>query len=148
MDTLIVDWASLTPQQRDRLVHERVMGHSLDEPCKGMFWLCTNTQTGAYGYQCSICGAYHDVGTEDIHLPPEPPLYTAYMNAAWQVVEKITQPPTEPLGLQAPNVLFMQWWEHADLWAMSKDEAAEAICMAALRACGAVFVKHLTISLD
>lgn len=145
MDTLIVDWASLTPQHRDRLVHERVMGHSLDEPCKGMFWLCTNTQTGAYGYQCSICGAYHDVGTEDIHLPPEPPLYTTYMNAAWQVVEKMRENNT---GWADFCSEMEELAGNSSVYEVLKALSPETICIAALRACGAVFVKHLTISLD
>jgi hypothetical protein len=70
-----------------------------------------------------VCDQSHD---------PQPfnPLHD--LNATWQLVERVTHPPKKALGFRSPNVLFSHWWDHAHLWAETKEEAAEAICLAAL----------------
>jgi hypothetical protein len=58
---------------------------------------------------------------------------------AWEVMARVTGPrlPCHPNGLR-PGTLFMRWWRDANLWAESADDAALAICRAALIAVGAV----------
>ena len=63
--------------------------------------------------------------------------YTTDLNAAWQVVERITQPPTkrdEPYHSAGPR--FAIWFKTADLWASTGAETAEMICKAALKCVG------------
>lgn len=59
------------------------------------------------------------------------------MHDAWQVVEKIMEPPrTIEAAERATNTRFAYWFDSAHLWAYTTYEAAEAICFAALNAVG------------
>jgi hypothetical protein len=126
-----VKWSALTAEERDHLVAEKVLewkqgicdGEMGELPCSPDGWFCQ---------KCGYSGCWGD----DYEHEEIPPRYTQSMSTAWKVVEHITQPPTKPLGINAPNVRFAQWWAHADLWAMSEREAANAICLAVLRVCG------------
>ena len=63
--------------------------------------------------------------------------YSTDIAAAWQVVERITQPPlTAEEAERAANTRFGFWWDEANLWAYSAPEAALLICRAALKAAG------------
>ncbi len=96
-----IPWASMTPEERDLLVAEKVMG-------------------------------WRPAG----HLAL-PPRYSQSMDAAWLVVEHITQPPTSrEAALQMANTRFAHWFDGAHLWSESTQEAAQAICVAALRSLG------------
>ncbi len=58
-----------------------------------------------------------------------------HIAAAWEVLERVTEPPTTLAGAwRAPNTRFMLAWQAADVWAMSTSQAAEFICRAALEA--------------
>lgn len=133
-------WSELSPEQRDRLVHEQVMKHSPDEPCTGDFVPMVPEADGLY---CTGCGAeayWHD---DQEHERPIPPHYTTDMNAAWRVVEKMKEGGrTNPL-----NSLFVPWQYHLSyLYGRPShrdvlyDLNPEGICLAALKACGIAVV--------
>ena len=83
------------------------------------------------GPRDGICVFY----TPNEYARPFNPLES--MSDAWQVVEHITRPPqSREEALQAANTRFGFWFDKANLWSYSAQEAAEAICLAALRACG------------
>lgn len=129
----MANWSEMTPEQRDCLIHEKVMGVDPAMPCSGAF--VSNPHDGHETLYCPKCGAGIFFGDSKTHKQPLVPVYTTDMNAAWLVVKRITQPPTKPLGIHAPNVTFAYWWSHdVDLWAMSREGAAEAICRAAYKA--------------
>lgn len=65
-------------------------------------------------------------------LEPFDPLHS--LDDAWIIVNHITRPPTKPMGINAPIVFFGNWWTHSDVWAMNKEEAASAICLAVFNA--------------
>jgi hypothetical protein len=70
-------------------------------------------------------------------LSEEIPAYSTDINRAWLVVERITRPPETPEEAhRAANTRFGFWWGEANLWAYTSQEAAHAICLAALRANG------------
>lgn len=128
-------WSEMTPEQRNRLVHEKVMGIDPAIPCSGTF--VTNPHDGHETLYCPKCDAGIFFGDSKTHKQPLVPAYTTDMNAAWLAVERITQPPTKPLEINAPKAIFAHWWAHGvDLWAMKGGEAAEAICITALRVHG------------
>lgn len=54
---------------------------------------------------------------------------------AWEVVEKITDPSfsgRDALGIPASS-RFSNWWNQENLWASTSEDAALAICRAALK---------------
>jgi hypothetical protein len=55
------------------------------------------------------------------------PRYSENMHDAWRVVDWM---------VNLPSIKFMKWWDHSALWSYSEAAAAQAICIAALRACG------------
>ena len=54
------------------------------------------------------------------------PYYTHNMSDAWQVVERVTQPPTN--GEFRVNDTFAYWFARAELYFLTEQEAATAIC--------------------
>jgi hypothetical protein len=52
---------------------------------------------------------------------------------AWMIVERITDPRLPRVADFLPSTRFMAEWRRLDLWAYSAQEAAHAICLAALR---------------
>jgi len=65
------------------------------------------------------------------------PSYTTSMDAAWMVVEHMKQlPQTIGSPREMAGTWFIGWWKTVHLWEMSKEEAASAICVAALDVCG------------
>jgi hypothetical protein len=67
-----------------------------------------------------------------------PPLFSSHVAAAWRAVEKITHPgfPKPEGQALSPGTMFGRWWDRANLWAYSSEEAAFEICVAILRALG------------
>ncbi len=126
-----IKWSTLTAEERNHLVATKVMGWT-QGICDGEILEQGNSCDGWYCAKCGYCSCWGD----DFEHEQIPLCYSQCMSLAWKIVERITRPPTKPLGIHAPNVRFAKWWHHADLWAMSEQEAAESICIAALRVCG------------
>ncbi|HLZ63091.1 MAG TPA: hypothetical protein VKR06_39675 [Ktedonosporobacter sp.] len=121
-------WTALSLRERDALVHQTLFNGRRT---------CPN---GALRYGndgsivCTICWERSEPRQELVHAIPR---YTQNMDAAWLVVEQITQPPhSAEEAMQAANTRFALWWEMATLWAYSREDAAAEICIAALRAAG------------
>jgi|SRR5579859_7938786 len=127
----VIKWAALLPDQRDALVHEKVMGHKERAICRS---------EQRYGYddgdwECGECGAtgqWNNAMVGDHYQPI--PHYTQSLDAAWLVMEHFDE-------LVLVVHVKPRW--HCTL---HKDEAPsgnatmktpqEAICVAALRAAG------------
>lgn len=119
----IINWNALTPSQKDAEVHEKVMGHAR------RFATHTNGTRAGDAFNYNVI-SWQTGG-------PDMPRYSQSMDDAWLVVERVTRPPQsreEALHFNATQ--FMFWWKQAELWACSSTEAANEICMAALRALG------------
>lgn len=104
-------------RELDALIAEHVMGLHFDtdpEHPQDKIWMDANG-----GYVCNAQMYYHQF-SQDIR-------------DAWRVVEKITAPPaTYEEAERMSNTKFCNWFDHANLWALSASEAAFAICQAAL----------------
>ena len=74
---------------------------------------------------------FHSSEDDDFGPDGLPPFSTD-IKAAWQVVEHMAQDKTiHPSGF--PNsTLWLHWWQNANLWADSAEDAAKRICIAAL----------------
>src|SRR5579859_6474755 len=80
----VIKWAALLPDQRDALVHEKVMGHKERAICRS---------EQRYGYddgdwECGECGAtgqWNNAMVGDHYQPI--PHYTQSLDAAWLVME-------------------------------------------------------------
>lgn len=144
-----IPWASMTPEERDLLIAEKVMGWT--PPLCREVLNAVREPRGTWSHRIDerLCCAWCDYevpGTElfDIHhtahcsdISTDPPRYSQSMDAAWEVVKHITQPPTSrEAALQMANTRFAHWFDGAHLWSESTQEAAQAICVAALRSLG------------
>ena len=68
-------------------------------------------------------------------LKYEPPEYSTDIAAAWEVVEKITEPPKDiETSRRMSNTIFSRWFDTANLWACSASEASLEICRAVIKA--------------
>lgn len=138
-----IKWSELTPTQRDAIIHEKIFGLQV-EPCQ-------QPDDDEITLSCSACGhRYPDSlveWTDPQEVPYIPskqkahtrpiPAYTSSLDAAWQLVERVTRPPqSQEEALQFRSTRFMFWFEKANLWACTREEAANELCLAALRACG------------
>lgn len=147
----VIKWSEMTPDQRDRLVHERVMGHSPDEECSGIFWATTDTQTGERGSQCSGCGMYYPV--DDTieyykHQQPNAPSYTTDMNAALSLVARMYQEHRDKFWLALMHLItpknnppdyINSYMSYVDFYALFRGNleiTAQTFCIAALQTCG------------
>ncbi len=138
-----MNWEEMTPEQKDALVAEKVMEWrpTLCEATeKDIFYAAESAEK--VRIHCSKCGYQDREGIIYrgkiywVHSVPQP-RYTQGMDAAWLVVEKMSEIPTKPwIGELPPNTWFMHYFEKASLWACSAEEAAEEICKAALQALG------------
>ncbi len=122
-----IQWSALTPEERDALVHSKVLVLPLNVPCTdgqidehmGIYWRCT-------------CGWISDfqVGedTSTAHSKPIPH-YTTSMDAACTI-------PTQPqfFGANTEIVCVPQAY-----WGGMGDTPAEAVCIAFLKACDVEF---------
>ena len=117
-------------------VAEFVMGEP--EPS----YICTDDQFTSW--------AEHDIEIRSkkgnwTYMPPLPMIssggawftkdFSEDTGPAWEVVEKVTAPPTTPEAARhAANTRFAFMFEAGNVWAMSAQEAAEFICRSALLA--------------
>lgn len=137
-------WSALSPEQRNALIHEKVMGKRLT--CGGTIEFSEHDVPSRAGgvaftmtiWTCQRCGEVGSGKPPECHEKLVPlPSYTTDMNAAWLIVEHITNPPTsacEPYHSAGPR--FALWFKTADLWASTGQEAAEMICLHALKCVG------------
>lgn len=110
-------WSEMTDIQRNALIAEKVFGRVID--------------------RATTFGRLLMTREDQQELTEEIPHYTTSMDAAWLVVERVTQLPRtseDPRHSALSN--FAMWFNEADLWADTAQEAAKAICIAALRAYG------------
>jgi len=118
-ETTAVKWADLTPRERDALVAEKVLGLEV-----------TKYAMGGGGEPCVLRprhdepGAYYEAALKQ---------YSRAVAAAWEVVEKMQASDDDTFFdfvTQANNI-----GARPLLWLYSA-EAAQHLCIAALRACG------------
>lgn len=133
-------WSEMTPEQRDKLVHEKVMGVDPAVSCSGTF--VPNPHDGCETLYCPKCDAGVFFGDSKTHKQPLVPAYTTDMNAALQIIELD----------RFSNVRFERTWRnehippelyylcsivtHGDLYYCNAATAQDAVCLAALYACG------------
>jgi len=124
-----IKWSELTPKQRDEEIHEKVMGHTrhtvrheVPSRAGGIAFISSYTtwQTGGQ----------------------ETPRYSQCMDSAWLVVEKMKEPDADP-GWEGNRSRFADFSDELVPFAESSSLfdvlwciTPEAICIAALRACG------------
>jgi len=135
-----IKWSALTPEQRDALVAEKVMGWKPGQICTGLF---------SDNYHCDRCGAT-SLSHEDHPAVPLP--YTTSMDAAWAVWGKMKEDAKwHRFCFELDEVLtqhkyrredrtYITWFEQF-LSALNGD----AICLAALRAAGVEIVEQETL---
>lgn len=140
MSTILVSWNTLTPEQRNALVAEKVMGWKPgicdgsmgEQPCSPDGWFCQ---------KCGEEGYWGD----DFEHEEIAPRYTQSMDLAWKIVEhfavslivleRMFFKTTDTYG---DNVLLWQCRfqhdrEHNGKWYSSvAKEPAEALCLAFL----------------
>ena len=120
-------------RELDAVIHEQVMGQNLITPCDGDIG---ELPISSDGWLCMECGHTGYLGSDTAHHRRVPD-YSTDIATAWQVVEKITEPPGNRASADA-NVVFATLFDNASMWAMKSSEAAAAICLAALKAVGAI----------
>ena len=126
---MTIKWSELTPEQKDRIIAEKVMNWQ-EKQCDGEHGEVSG------GWFCTKCGREGNWG-EDFYHAELPPRYTTSLDAAWLGVERVTQAPqSQEEALQFRSTRFMFWFEQSNLWTHTREEAANALCVAALRACG------------
>lgn len=134
-----IRWGELSPEQRDILIHEKVMGVSLIcrakleiRQGKGFFfWNC---------WECGLFGIGDDAPTTDEHpRQMDIPLYTTGLDTAWQVVERFGAAELR----KWPNVRRYEKMPyscsittHGETFSEWGATPQEAICKAALRSRG------------
>lgn len=140
-------WTEMTSEQKNALIHEKVMGVSLT--CHAT--LDIKRGQGFYFWNCFECG-YFSTGkdspiTNDHPRQMDIPPYTTDMNAAWLIIQKMsTRHHEQSEFLDEPFARFTDELlpnRAGEIWTayncMATEVAhwtAEKICMAALKACG------------
>ena len=130
-------WSDLTPDQRNRLIHELVFGKA-DEPCldgeldeyRGCYWSCT-------------CGWMSDFaigdGKSTRHTRPIP-RYSESLDAAWQIVEKFqdvcSEIRLEQHGKSSLCTILATIYPATMVYQAAAYTAPAAICLAALKVVG------------
>lgn len=102
----------------DALVAEKVMGWTKTYPDIAWCWTTPAGKRTVSGYACYGC------------FRP-----STDIAAAWEVAEKVVERPRN-LAEGERVLQFARWWRDTPLWDMHASEAAHAICLAALKACG------------
>lgn len=126
-------WSAMSERERDALIATKIFG-TLVEHLTQREARFTNEE-----------------GEEEVHelltgyvtkgkFGYEPiPHYTTSIDAAWQVVERVTRPiHTQEELIRAAKTDFTHWFDSACLWVCTASEAAELICINALRVTGEV----------
>ena len=126
-------WTEMTPEERNRLVAEKVMGWQ-PKPCDD-----DDTMLYDAGEMCCRnCGVYEHINSFE-HGEPLPPRYTQSMDAAWPIFQAMVQSEqyshafrqalVAVLGLKVkePATFSLAWIARL---------TPEKICKAALESCG------------
>jgi hypothetical protein len=92
-----IQWNALSPEERNRLVHLRVMAGQA--PCHGPYKLMA-PHGEQITWHCFTCGATDPAGpgngTPETHPSRIVPDYTQSLDAAWLVVEHLNDPTNFP----------------------------------------------------
>ncbi|SRR6266700_3485660 len=147
-----IKWQELTAEQRDRLVHEKVMKQSVDTgECEHRY--------GTFEVTCPSCrSSWEEYSPNRSHLHGKGiPHYTQSLDAAWQVVEKINagnftleRVVNSPIDQQISSTPYSDkhhfyeaafylgenWQKTTQTYHNQANTPHEAICIAALRASG------------
>lgn len=147
-------WAEMSKEERNLLIHEKVMGGQAH--CPNSYPTITFNGYQILEWRCQQCGqtgrggAVHDPTTGGYlvaHSIPNIPPYTTDMNAAWLIIQKMpTRHHEQAEFLDEPFARFTDELlpnRAGEIWTayncMATEVAhwtAEKICMAALKACG------------
>lgn len=143
-----IQWSEMTPGERNRVIATKIMGIT-DFHCDGKFSLVRNREmlSRRSVYICSKCQMVLKTTNRGLerHGLPEPhmilvPRYTESMDAAWEVVKRVSTAPYDWKFLSWIATNYDVCSKHADeATSRLSDLAAltpEKICLAALRACG------------
>jgi hypothetical protein len=141
-----IQWAALTPEQRNLLIAEKIMGWDATQPCTGTFLPLDPEPDGLY---CPKCGAEICWGDDEEHHTPLPPHYSESMDAAWMVLQEIVRRPkqdgaiNDAFGKFADAMLyednhdaFSEIFPAYQIFSMAAEWTPERICIAALKAVG------------
>ena len=127
-------WSEMTPEERDRLVAEKVMGWQ-EKQCESS---STDLEELPGEWRCGICGftAGYEVPTLHTAIPPK---YSTDMNAAMCLVEKCHQDGLDVSMYVAQHTKYgVQTWKRSfdalRISASSDSSMQEAICFAVLHA--------------
>jgi len=115
-----INWASLSPRERDALVAERVMGLSKSDARQA-------------GLNCPTCG-YDGQWSSGANWRTLVPQYSTDIATAWQVVEKLKEKYEFQLLLDHGQWSFSVF--RGDKFTVYGSTVPEVICLAALRAVG------------
>lgn len=140
-------WNEMQPDDRDVLVHEKVMGKTDPEICDfdpKMTVMTTGDDPTSFDWHCYKCGAHGKVTRNGYYQHPKAiPHYTTSMDVAWKIVEKMKKGNWGKFCRELDNVLTHNKWDRANnkpyvtwfeqfLWSFN----VEAVCLAALRTVG------------
>jgi hypothetical protein len=151
--TEIIQWATLTPERRNCLVHEKVMGKSIKcsgHPITIVHRSPSRTQGEHFEYatwHCETCGkGASQIAPEEHDAPGEIPNYSESLDAAWQLVRRVNNPNNPAFPDYQDYANFIECLEELvgsnlffDLFycdAEGDHLNPERICIAALRAVG------------
>ena len=129
-----IQWAKLTPKERDYLVAEIVMGW-WEKECPGELMECSG------GWQCSACERSGDWGEDGFHEsyvshPASPPHYTQ-CPVALEVLETFPEVTIHYLKDPAIGGRCRVIIQNAGYcYSVARDSLSEAICIASLMAHG------------
>jgi hypothetical protein len=138
-----INWHTMTPEQHDRVIAEKVMNWQ-EKECDGEHGEVSG------GWFCTKCGRDGNWGDEMSHLEL-PPRYTTSMDAAWLVVQEMVKGYQQDEGHPqfeafADLMLASSEWDSSsayseiypacEIFAIAAQWTPEAICIATLHACG------------
>lgn len=133
-------WAEMSTEQKNHLIHEKVMGGQAH--CPNAYPRITFNGYQILEWKCQQCGqtgrggAVHDRkngGYIIEHTMPDVPHYTTSMDAAWQVAEQFDEIVIER---HLPGKYHCQLSRQGSTYHAIEATPQEAICVAALTVCG------------
>ena len=166
----IIHWENLTAEEKNKLIHEKVMGHASYVPCYGAVINTKQRYTNSSGasewyiWKCDACGKEYISHEENYPLSnrlphheyfaekPEIPKYSQSMDAAWLVLQKIAARFDE--NEKYLDEIFYQFqhellddsggeiWTSYELMARMAKWTPSTICIAALKAVGCVLAEE------